>query len=157
MPQFAVDFMPFRDDLWFTQEQRTDYFDAVKGELLDRSVIFFDPDIGLETGTTGYMRKSSPEKYLLYSELKSVWKRSSVDSVVVVYQHLQKDARKRLGDVERRVSDLHRLLETRAYAVQWNDLAFLVVARDGDVGCQMRASLLRHAQRHSLAFREHTA
>ncbi len=157
MPQFAVDFMPFRDDAWFTHEQRTEYFGAVTGRLLEGSVIFFDPDIGLQTGTLGYMRKNGPEKYLLYSELEGVWKRASDDSVFVVYQHLQKDARKRAGDVERRVSDICALLGTPAYAVQWNDLAFLVAARDSDTGCRMRTSLLRHAQVHGLAFREHTA
>lgn len=157
MPKLGVDFMPFRDAEWFTHQQRTEYFDAVPDEYLTRSVIFCDPDIGLETRTPGYMQKSGPEKYLQYSELLKVWMRASADSVVVVYQHLQKDAHKRAGDVERRIGDLGRWLATRAWAVQWNDLAFLVTAHDGDIGHRIRAMLIRHAQRHSLAFREGAA
>jgi hypothetical protein len=154
MPKFGVELMAFRDDAWFTQKRRAEYFDAVPEEYLARSVIFLDPDIGLETGTVQYMRRNGPEKYLLYSELTKLWRRASTDSIVVVYQHLQKDARKRPGDVERRVSDLQRRLEAAVWAVQWNDFAFLVAARDDEVACHVRTGLLRYAQRHALAFRE---
>lgn len=104
MQGLGVEFMAFRDDSWFTHEQRAEYFDAVPTEYLAQSVVFIDPDIGLETRSPSYMLRHGPEKYLLYSELESISRRSSTGSVVVVYQHLQKDARKRVLDVERVVS-----------------------------------------------------
>jgi hypothetical protein len=151
---FGVDIMPFRDDVWFVPEQRADYFKALPSEYLTRSVVFFDPDIGLETGTASYTRSRGPEKYLFYSELKDVWARVSIDSVVVVYQHLQNDATKRVFDVERRVRDLRRCLGAPVWAVQWNDVAFVVVAREGVMAGEIRTALQRHAQRHTVAFCE---
>jgi hypothetical protein len=124
MPTFGVRFMPFRDDSWFVPKDRADYFEAVPNEHLTNSVVFFDPDIGLETGSTSYMRKKGLEKYLMYSDLAGVWARLSPGSVVVVYQHLQKDATKRARDVERRVRGLSAHLNASAWAIQWNDLAF---------------------------------
>ena len=151
---FGVDIMPFRDAVWFVPEQRADYFKALPGEYLTRSVVFFDPDIGLETGTASYTRSRGPEKYLFYSELKDVWARVSIDSVVVVYQHLQNDATKRVFDVERRVRHLRRCLGAPVWAVQWNDVAFVVVAREGVMAGEIRTALQRHAQRHTVAFCE---
>lgn len=155
IPKFDVEFMPFRDAAWFTHEHRTSYFEAVPQDHLQQSVIFLDPDIGLETGTPGYMRRMGAEKYLLYADVTELWRRASTESVLVVYQHLQKDAGKRAGDVERRIVDLGKILGTTVRAVQWNDLAFLVVTPpEGDIGCEVRTVMSRHAQEHSLAFRE---
>jgi hypothetical protein len=154
MRTLGVNFMPFRDDAWFVPEQRTEYFQAVPDKYLTRSVVFFDPDIGLETGTASYMRKKGPEKYLMYSELADVWARVSIDSVVVVYQHLQNDAAKRVSDVQRRLRDLCARLGAPAWGIQWNDVAFVAVAREGVVACRIRTALQRHAHRHTLAFGE---
>jgi hypothetical protein len=47
--------------------------DARATQWLAGSVVFFDPDIGLQTGTVGYMRGKGAEKYLLYSDIRAVW------------------------------------------------------------------------------------
>jgi hypothetical protein len=152
MPQFGVDYLPFRDADWFTQGNRTEYFEAVPSEYLRESVVFFDPDIGLETGTLGYMLRQGPEKYLLYPELLTVWSRMPDESVLVVYQHLQNNAQKREGDVLRRINDLTCRLGTVTWAVRWNDLAFLVAVRQATKASQIRTTLCAHAHRHGIAF-----
>lgn len=154
MPMYGVDFKAFRDGVWFEHEHSAEYFDAVPSKYLTQSVVFVDPDIGLETGSPSYMRKQGLEKYLLYSDLVSIWKRFSPNSVVVVYQHLQKDARKRAGDVERRVRDLQIRLKSSAWAIQWNYLAFVAATRDVDVADRIREAMQSHADRHELSFYE---
>jgi len=157
MSQVDVEFMAYRDDRWFEDKTRREYFARIPIEGLESSVVFFDPDIGLQTGSPGYMRRKGAEKYLMYSELTDVWKRASHDSVVVVYQHLQKDATKRAHDVDRRLAELNRHLEAqRSWAVQSGDLAFLVLARDPDVALRIRLALDEHVRRHRLVFREVT-
>jgi hypothetical protein len=154
MPKLGIAFNAHRDDAWFVQHTRREYFDAVPAEYLARSVIFFDPDTGLETRSQSYMRGKGPEKYLLYSELCSIWDRASDDSAVVVYQHLQQNAKKRVGDIERRLAEVSKLLKAPVFAVRLHDLAFLAAAKNSEGARRIRLALQRHAHRHELAFSE---
>ena len=144
MPTCGVQFMPYRDADHFQDAGRAEYFAAVPIQWLTGSVVFFDPDIGLQTGTDAYMRRSGAEKDLLYADLGAVWASAPGGSVFVVYQHLQNDATKRAADVERRLHDVaaHLVVES-AWAVQWGDVAFLVAVRDGSVVEQVRLTTER--------------
>jgi hypothetical protein len=118
-------------------------------------VVFFDPDIGLQTGTVAYMRGNGVEKYLLYADLRAVWNRATDSSVFVVYQHLQKDATKRAADVQRRLRDLTtHLARVSAWAIQWGDVAFLVAVRDGAVAARVRLALGEYARQHHATLSE---
>lgn len=90
----------------------------------------------------------------MYSDVVNLWARMSSDSVVVVYQHLQNDATKRASDVERRVRDVGNHLNALAWAVQWNDGAFLAASRDKAVSSRIRTALQRHAAQHAVELRE---
>lgn len=150
MPHFGVTFLPYRDARLFTQVHRAEYFEDVPSDSLRNSVVFFDPDIGLETRTSSYMARSGREKYLLYAELSGVWSRMPEDSVLVVYQHLQKDATKRAGDVARRLTDFRERLGAVSLAVQWHDLAFLVSVRQAEAAERIRKALRDHSDRHEV-------
>lgn len=101
------------------------------------------------------MRRKGFEKYLMYEELANIWARASDKSVVVVYQHLQNDARNAAGDVDRRLRDLKTHLgPCDAWAVQWSDLAFLVAVRDQQLTHRTRETVLDHAVRYGFAFSE---
>ena len=142
----------YRDSHLFAQGIRTRYFDDIPVDDLTRSVIFIDPDIGLESGAAAYMRRQGPEKYLQYSELLNVSERSSPESVLVVYQHLQSDGRKRRNDISDRIAQIARRLGTRVWAVQWNDVAMIVATRSSDVAARLESSLAQYADRHRLDF-----
>jgi len=153
MPKLGVEFSPYRDAHHLEQHSRTQYFDSVPSDWLANSVIFFDPDVGLQTGRQGYMRQKGPEKYLMYSELAGVCARASGDSVVVVYQQLQRNALKHVGDIERRLKDLKlHLAAEDVWAVRQGDLAFLVVATNHSLGDRIGSTVRDHALRHGLDF-----
>ena len=151
MPRFGVEFSPYRDDSYFEQSSREQYFDSVPSDCLSSSVIFFDPDVGLQTGRHSYMRRKGPEKYLMYSELAGLCTRMSDDSVVVVYQHLQRNSNRHAGDIEHRLEDLKEHLATeRAWAVRQGDLAFLIVVRNPSLAGRIRSTIRAHTLRHEL-------
>ncbi len=154
MPLLGISLMPYCDDAWFAQDRRREYFDAVPAEHLVKSVVFFDPDTGLEPRSQSYMYRRGPEQYLLNSELLTVWNRASQDSVFVVYQHLQQNAAKHVGDVDRRLAEVSRLLQAPTLAVRWHDLAFIAAAKCPEGVPQLRVALMRYAHRHELDFRE---
>jgi hypothetical protein len=150
LPNCGVQFFPYRDAEYFDERTREDYFHSIPTDSIACAVVFFDPDIGLQTGTGGYMRRTGVDKYLMYSELVSVAARATDDGVLVVYQHLQKEATKRGGDVGGRLRDLTSHLDTPyVWAVQWADLAFLVAVRDDAVAARVADGLREHARKHS--------
>jgi alkylated DNA nucleotide flippase Atl1 len=156
LPQCGVHFLPYRDAEFFDNTTRQAYFDGVPSEWLANSVVFVDPDIGLETGTTGYMRGNGLEKYLFYGEVSRVAARATDDSILVVYQHLQRDASRRAADVERRLRELSAHAGTRfVWAIQWADLAFLVAVRERTISERVRERLRQHAQQHGGLLFEH--
>ncbi|MBL8136207.1 MAG: hypothetical protein JNL48_06270, partial [Acidobacteria bacterium] len=151
MPLHGVKYLPYRDSEYFQNPSRVEYFEGVPTDWLAQAVVFFDPDVGLQTGSPFYMQRHGAEKYLMYADLCSVWARASEDSLFVVYQHLQNDATKRAGDLERRCHELMSHLATQSvWAVQWTDVALVVAVRNGPLALRVRLLLLEHAQRHAV-------
>jgi len=149
LPPCGVEFLLYRDAETFNNATRTEYFKNIPTDWLSRAVVFFDPDIGLQTGTLGYMRVNGCDKYLMYAELENVAARAADDSVLVVYQHLQRNATKRTGDIGGRLRDLATHLATPSvWAVQWADLAFLVAVRDVALAIRIARRLREHAGKH---------
>lgn len=65
---------------YFGHQIREKYFSEIPDETLLNSLVFIDPDIGLEV-------QHSTEKHLLYSEVKSLYNRMDQDSIMMIYQH----------------------------------------------------------------------
>lgn len=150
MSSLGVTYLPYRDDRFFDPDERSEYFEAVPNSSLENALIFFDPDTGLETGTHRYMMGQGPHKYLKYADLAGVWARAANDSVVVVYQHLQRHAGRRTRDIQRRLEDLSSRLTTSVCAAQRRDLAFLVAAKVQEIGRKMSEALKAHCSKHDL-------
>ena len=70
----------------FSHEHRQKYFEQVRNELLPKSLIFADPDIGLEI-------KRSREKHLLYAEAKDLYEHMDKNSILMTYQYLPRKPR----------------------------------------------------------------
>ena len=63
----------------FKHESRSDYFKNIDKKNLNKQVIFFDPDNGMEV-------KKNTHQHLLHGELRQFYSKMSVDSVIVVIQ-----------------------------------------------------------------------
>ena len=71
-------------DEYFSHQQRREYFAQIGDELLTKSLIFVDPDIGLEV-------KRSREKHILYSEVERLYERMDKSSILMIYQHFPRE------------------------------------------------------------------
>ena len=100
---------------------RGDYFAAICAQNLKDSLVFLDPDTGLEVDS------KRNERYLHYAELRDLAARASGDSVFVVYQHKHRMQPQQFFDLLRA-----RLLGRSGIAcvamVDMGDIAFLVTA-----------------------------
>jgi len=107
---------------YFSMVSRQSYFRDIPDKALAGSLVFFDPDTGMEP-------RRLLDKHLGFGELADVFDRLDRDSVAVVYQHLRR-VRSCWDLISGQVRT--QLRANVAYIAQ-GDLSFLVVPRDGDL------------------------
>lgn len=153
MEHLGVEFYLHSDGEYFQHDRRDDYFAQVQGEKLASPVVFFDPDIGLETGSQSYMRGQGFEKYLLYDDVRSVVDRAPDDAIIVLYQHLQRDKTKVLADLTKKCGRLVTILDLSSIGyIKDHDVAFLAFSKSESLHCQTLAMLEKHSHIHGLQF-----
>ena len=69
---------------YFTHEDRELYFSSIGKELLTRSIILVDPDMGLEVKSM----KGQKDKYVKYEEIRGLFRRMDDQSILVVFQFI---------------------------------------------------------------------
>jgi hypothetical protein len=153
MTRVGVDYLPYRDDEYFG-DGREAYFSSCAGLARDHTLIFLDPDVGLESGTVSYMRRRGLDKYLMHAELAAIAVAAPKEAVFVVYQHLPNDKRLALTNVEKKCRALCTAVRssTAAYATDL-DVAFLVTSRVSEAFGAATKVVRRH-ERHGLKIGE---
>ena len=79
------EYCPYGEERLFAHQDRHSYFGQIPNENFASSVLFVDPDIGLEARSMG--AKDGP-RYVTYDEVASIYGRMEAASVLVIYQHL---------------------------------------------------------------------
>lgn len=81
------DYRPYHDTPphFFADATRQNYFDGIPNANLDSSLVFFDPDTGIETPNPNNM--ADRDEYLLWNDLAGVFGRATESTVFAVYQH----------------------------------------------------------------------
>ena len=67
-------------DKYFCREESQEYFSQIQDKLLRKSLIFVDPDNGLEIDKSG-------KEHILYSEVKTLYDRMAKNSILMVFQY----------------------------------------------------------------------
>lgn len=152
----GLDYYPHRDSVqepnsYYSYECREEFFNSVPAQKLKQALVFFDPDIGLKVGSQSYMRRTGISKYLFDESLSAVAHRVSDDSVIVVYQHLQRDRNRFWDDIEERCSRFRDLVGAKGAAFLTDrDIVFLTTSRKQEVRLEMSKIVVTHAHRHGL-------
>jgi len=120
---------------WLPGDPPGDYFESLPPRLANDAVVFIDPDVGLVPEKQAPSVGNRP-KYITYDQAASVFRLLSGTSVLVVYQHLQRNAHKHESDVQAKCRRLSQELGGRRVWGLWaGDLAFVVCAcRTADEG-----------------------
>ncbi|MFC1870889.1 hypothetical protein ACFLYF_00580 [Chloroflexota bacterium] len=71
---------------YFSRERRREYFAQIGDELLSESLVFVDPDNGLEVRRSG-------EKHLLYDEIGELYRRMGEGSILMLCQNFPRRPR----------------------------------------------------------------
>ncbi len=119
------------DSTWFTEENRDAYWQKFLPFLSkENSLIFIDPDTGLETGSLAYQKKIGRDKYLLNEELSRLLESMNDSSVLMIYQHLPRNRHHHEKNVLKKMEQA-RTCHSGSHLCTYreNDLAFLFIAK----------------------------
>lgn len=119
------------DETFFKDDARDRYW-GIFAELLKEknALIFLDPDTGVESGAKSYL-KGEGEKYILNKEITLFYDKLDSSSVLMIYQHLQRNRTKHEGDVSKKLEQLKASNKSAfVCAYREKDLAFLFIAKD---------------------------
>jgi len=124
---------------YLTRASRAQYFASIPQPALRDSVVFFDPDNGMEPAGGATIA------HLRYQELRDVLQRMDRQSIAVVYQHLP---RKR-GDVfwPATAAALKAASGDQVGYVAAGDVAFYCIARSASAGRFLGSALREFAER----------
>jgi len=105
----------------FSHEDRDQYFDNILTHFPKKSLIFLDPDIGLE--------ESKPsKKHLLFDEVEKIFRKMDPQSVLMIYQHFPRERHE--GYVRRRCSEIYNLTDKHPITITDNEIVFFFIIKN---------------------------
>jgi hypothetical protein len=142
-----------RDDLHYTHEQRQEYFTSIPTRFLQDAVVFIDPDTGIQTGEIPYMRQAGIDRYLFWDNINQTFQRMSNSSILIVYQHLQRNANLVVQNIQDKSLALCQHINVVSVAVvDDGDVAYLVTSQSSPTMAHLAQSLPQYAELHGLRY-----
>ncbi len=124
----------------FSHEHRVNYFVKVFENFPKNSLIFLDPDTGLEV-------KNPTQRHLLYDEVKKIFDRMDHQSVLMIYQHLPRVIRE--GYIKKRCRELGTITHSRPETITDNEIVFFILAKNPQHKTRLCAVLGDYADRYN--------
>lgn len=110
-----------KENEYFSHNGRDDYFDGIEEKLLLNSLIFVDPDNGLEV-------KRPNEKHVLYREVQKIIERMSKNSLLMIYQHFPRQEHR--SYLEKRIGEIKDKTGISPLTISDNEIIFFFLAKD---------------------------
>jgi hypothetical protein len=105
----------------FTHKERESYFNNVLANFPKKSLVFLDPDIGLE--------ESKPDqRHLLFTEVKMLYDHLDAGSVMMIYQHFPRKVHE--DYIRQRCSQLSELTGSSPLTITDNEIIFFLCAKN---------------------------
>jgi hypothetical protein len=105
----------------FTHRERSRYFSNLFENFPERTLLFLDPDIGLEV-------KNATKRHLLFKEVKEACDRMDRQSVLMIYQHIPRVVRD--GYIRHRCSQLEKQTGRAPVTITDNEIVFFLLVKD---------------------------
>jgi len=124
----------------FSHEHRTNYFKKVFENFPSNSLIFLDPDTGLEV-------KNPTQRHLLYEEVEKIYDRMDPQSVLMIYQHLPRVTRD--GYIGKRCGELAAITHSRPETITDNEIVFFILTKNPQLKTRLCAVLGEYADKYN--------
>ena len=104
----------------FTHKEREQYFRSVFANFPKKSLVFLDPDIGLE--------ESKPnQRHLLFDEVKMIYDHLDAGSILMIYQHFPRKVHE--DYIRQRCSQLSELFGSSPLTITDNEIIFFLCTK----------------------------
>jgi len=120
----------------FSHKDRSRYFGQILTHIPQKSLIFLDPDTGIEGD-------KPTEKHLLFEEIKQITNSMDNRSIVMIYQHFPRI--KHDGYVRQRCSQLNQLTGMVPLTITDNEILFFLLVKNEKFKKEMEEVLERYA------------
>jgi hypothetical protein len=144
LPQ-KVDFKIYRKNRFFSHETRAKYFNEIGRQLMSRSVILVDPDIGLEVKSM----RNREENYITYAEVELLFSRMDRNSLLVIFQFIPRVERRKyfiqIGRKLRTALNCHSVLY-----VSDNQVVFFILTKDPEVQNHVTDTIKEYGKTYDL-------
>jgi hypothetical protein len=120
----------------FSHEKRDHYFQSVFESLPKKSLVFLDPDTGLE-------ERQPTAKHLLMAEVKKIYDRIDTGSIMMIYQHFPRVTRARY--TKNRCAQLAELTGSEPVTITDNEIIFFLFAKNTKTRSRLEHILERYA------------
>ena len=125
---------------YFSSANRHKYFSEIGNGLLDESLVFVDPDIGLEV-------KNSGKEHLLYSEVNGLYRRMDDSSILMIYQYLPR--RPHLEYLNMRCEELkEKVTDDFPVCIDDNEIAFFFLTKNKELEHSLMHVISEYAERY---------
>ncbi len=124
----------------FSHEHRTNYFNKVFENFPVNSLIFLDPDTGLEV-------KNPTQRHLLFDEVRKIYDRLDHQSVMMIYQHLPRITRD--GYIRKRCTELASVTQSRPETITDNEIVFFIMTKNPQLKTRLCAVLGEYADKYN--------
>jgi len=120
----------------FSHEHRLNYFRKILERLPQRSLIFLDPDTGLEV-------KNPTQRHLLFTELKQLADTMDAHSILMIYQHFPKETDE--GYTRDRCSKIHKVTGINPISITDNEIVFFLLAKNPKLRERLEDNVAKYA------------
>jgi len=135
-------------DFEFSQKNRARYFKKMSAHMPKRSLIFLDPDTGIQAD------EKAEKQHLKFSELQEIYNQVDDSSVLMVYQHFYRD-RKNPTDFPAYIADLvEKQTKEKPLVISDNSLMFLFLTKDEKLKKNLEKVLNDYRKQYPKSFRK---
>jgi hypothetical protein len=120
----------------FSNERRVNYFRKLFEKFPSQSLIFLDPDTGLEV-------KNPTQRHLLFDELRKIADAMDYRSILMIYQHIPRQPHE--GYVRSRGSQIAETTGIKPVSITDNGIVFFLLAK----GPKLRESLADTVEKYA--------
>jgi hypothetical protein len=124
----------------FSNEDRVNYFNRMFENFPANSLIFLDPDTGLEV-------KNPTRRHLLYEEVEKLYDRMDQQSVLMIYQHLPRVPGE--GYIKKRCRELAAVTHSRPETITDNEIVFFILTKNPRLKPRLCAVLGEYADKYN--------
>jgi hypothetical protein len=124
----------------FSHEHRVNYFNKMFENFPINSLIFLDPDTGLEV-------KNPTQRHLLFDEVKKIFDCMDHQSVLMIYQHLPRVTR--VGYIQKRCRELAALTHSQPETITDNEIVFFILTKNPQFKTRLCAVLGDYADSYN--------